>query len=41
VPTELIVYPREEHGIRERPHLLDMSRRVLAWIDRYLSPPQG
>ncbi len=36
VPTELIVYPREDHAIKERPHQLDMSRRVLAWFHRYL-----
>lgn len=36
VPTELIVYPREDHAIKERPHLLDMSRRVLAWFRQYL-----
>ena len=36
VPTELIVYPREDHAIKERTHQLDMSRRVLAWLQRYL-----
>lgn len=36
VPTELIVYPREDHAIKERPHQLDMSRRVLAWFRQYL-----
>jgi dipeptidyl aminopeptidase/acylaminoacyl peptidase len=38
VPTELIVYPREDHGVKERQHLLDMSIRVLAWFKRYLTP---
>ena len=36
VPTELIIYPREDHAVKERAHLLDMSRRVLAWMERYL-----
>ncbi len=36
VPTELIVYPREDHAIKERQHLLDMSRRVLTWFRQYL-----
>lgn len=36
VPAELIVYPREDHAIKERTHLLDMSRRVLVWFQRYL-----
>ncbi len=36
VATELIVYPREAHAIMERRHLLDMSRRVLDWLQPYL-----
>jgi dipeptidyl aminopeptidase/acylaminoacyl peptidase len=36
VPTELVVYPREDHAVKERAHLLDMSRRVLAWMERFL-----
>ena len=36
VPAELIVYPREAHAITERAHLLDMSKRVLAWLRHYL-----
>lgn len=37
VPAELIVYPREEHAVRERAHLLDMSKRVLAWFEKHLT----
>ena len=36
VPTEMVVYPREHHGFRERAHQLDLLTRVLAWYDRYL-----
>ncbi len=36
VPTELVVYPREDHAVKERAHLLDMSQRVLEWMRRYL-----
>jgi dipeptidyl aminopeptidase/acylaminoacyl peptidase len=36
VPTELVVYPREPHGPRERAHKLDRLRRFLEWFDRYL-----
>ena len=36
VPTEMIVYPREDHAIKARPHQLDMSRRVLAWFRQYM-----
>jgi dipeptidyl aminopeptidase/acylaminoacyl peptidase len=38
VPVELVVYPREGHGIRERPHQIDFLNRGLAWFDRYLRP---
>jgi len=36
VPTELVLYPREPHGLRERQHELDFMRRILAWFDTYL-----
>lgn len=34
--VEFVVYPREEHGLREPQHKLDEMRRVLAWFDRYV-----
>ncbi len=37
VETELVVYPREGHGWRERDHILDGSARVVAWLDRHLA----
>lgn len=36
VPTELVTYPREPHGIAERAHQIDMLRRVRDWFDRWL-----
>ena len=36
VPTELVVYPREPHGPRERAHQLDRFRRYLEWFQRYI-----
>jgi dipeptidyl aminopeptidase/acylaminoacyl peptidase len=36
VPTELVVYPREPHGFRERGHNIDRIRRFLAWFQRYI-----
>lgn len=36
VPSELIIYPREDHAVKERAHLLDMSKRVLTWMERHL-----
>jgi dipeptidyl aminopeptidase/acylaminoacyl peptidase len=36
VPVELVLYPREPHGLRERAHQLDYMRRINQWFDRYL-----
>ncbi|MFB3920931.1 MAG: alpha/beta fold hydrolase [Terriglobia bacterium] len=36
VPTEMVVYPREHHGFKERAHQIDLLTRVLAWYDKYL-----
>jgi dipeptidyl aminopeptidase/acylaminoacyl peptidase len=36
VPAELVIYPREGHGISEKLHWLDLRRRVLAWYDKHL-----
>ena len=34
--TELVVYPREGHGFREREHAADAQRRTVEWFERYL-----
>ena len=36
VPVELVVYPREGHGLSERTHLRDALERHLRWLERYL-----
>lgn len=36
VPTELVVYPREGHGLSERDHLSDLNARMIAWLEKYL-----
>jgi dipeptidyl aminopeptidase/acylaminoacyl peptidase len=36
VPTQLVTYPREPHGVRERAHQRDILRRVRAWYDQWL-----
>jgi len=38
VATELVVYPREPHGLREEKHLLDRLNRIVQWYDKYLTP---
>jgi len=36
VEAELVMYPREPHGLREEKHLLDRLNRMLAWYDKYV-----
>lgn len=36
IPVDLVLYPREPHGLLERAHQLDYMRRVLEWMGRYL-----
>jgi dipeptidyl aminopeptidase/acylaminoacyl peptidase len=37
VPVELVVYPREGHGIAERDHRIDFWLRARAWFDHYVA----
>ncbi|HEX4694530.1 S9 family peptidase [Sphingomonas sp.] len=36
VPTTLMIYPDEGHGIRQPEHLMDLKKRVFAWWAKYL-----
>jgi dipeptidyl aminopeptidase/acylaminoacyl peptidase len=36
VETDLVVYPREPHTLREEKHLLDRLNRIVAWFDQYI-----
>lgn len=36
VPTELVLYPRQPHGLTERAHRIDFMERVLDWFDLYM-----
>jgi dipeptidyl aminopeptidase/acylaminoacyl peptidase len=38
VEHEYVVYPRENHSLRERNHQIDLLRRTRAWYDRWLTP---
>lgn len=38
VESDLVLYPREPHGLREERHLIDRLTRILAWYDKYLAP---
>jgi dipeptidyl aminopeptidase/acylaminoacyl peptidase len=35
--VEMVIYPREPHGIDERNHQLDLLRRVREWYARYVA----
>jgi dipeptidyl aminopeptidase/acylaminoacyl peptidase len=36
IPTGLVMYPREPHGLLERSHQLDFINRMLNWFDRHM-----
>ena len=36
VPSGLVLYPREPHGLLERAHQLDFMRRYLKWFNKYV-----
>jgi dipeptidyl aminopeptidase/acylaminoacyl peptidase len=35
VPTQMVIYPNEGHGIRQPRHQEDVLRRTLAWFEKY------
>jgi dipeptidyl aminopeptidase/acylaminoacyl peptidase len=35
VETELVIYPREPHRIKERSHRIDLLTRMTGWIEIY------
>lgn len=37
IPTSLVIYPGEGHGMRGHDHSRDAQNRILAWFDRYLN----
>ena len=36
VPTSIMIYPGEGHGLRDPEHLADAQQRTLDWFDKYL-----
>lgn len=36
VPTSIMIYPGEGHGLRDPAHSADLMRRTLDWLDKYL-----
>ena len=41
VPTQLVVYPGQNHGLTKVPFLRDRLERYLAWYGKYLQPTEG
>lgn len=41
VPTELVVYPGQNHGFTRPSFIRDRYERYLAWYDKYLKAPRG
>ena len=40
LPTELVVYPGQIHGLTVPSYLRDRMQRLLGWYDRFLKPDQ-
>jgi dipeptidyl aminopeptidase/acylaminoacyl peptidase len=36
VPTSVMIYPGEGHGLRDPEHIADVTQRTLSWFDKYL-----
>jgi len=36
VVADLVLYPREPHGFQEMKHRLDMQKRMVAWLEKYV-----
>jgi dipeptidyl aminopeptidase/acylaminoacyl peptidase len=41
VPTQLVIYPNQFHGITTPSYRVDRLQRYLSWWDRYLKAPSG
>ncbi len=41
IPTEVVKYPEEGHGVGEFPALLDLVTRMVGWFERFLPPREG
>jgi dipeptidyl aminopeptidase/acylaminoacyl peptidase len=38
VPTEMVIYPNEGHGIKQPRHQVDVLQRVAAWFQQHDQP---
>jgi dipeptidyl aminopeptidase/acylaminoacyl peptidase len=40
VPTELVIYPDQRHGITTPSYRIDRLQRYLAWYEKFLKPSE-
>ena len=40
VTADLVLYPREPHGFQEMKHRVDMQKRMVAWLEKYVKGGQ-
>ena len=38
IPTQMVTYPRQPHGVREPRLVRDLAERNLAWMAQWLGP---
>ena len=38
VPTQLVIYPGQHHGINKPSYVRDRLERYVAWYDKYVKP---
>jgi dipeptidyl aminopeptidase/acylaminoacyl peptidase len=36
VVSDLVLYPREPHGFQEAKHRVDVQKRMVAWLEKYV-----
>jgi dipeptidyl aminopeptidase/acylaminoacyl peptidase len=41
VPTEVVVYPEEGHGVEGYPARIDHMTRILVWFERFMPARNG
>ena len=41
VPTQIVIYPGQHHGIRKPSYVRDRLERYLAWYDKYAKAGNG
>jgi Dipeptidyl aminopeptidases/acylaminoacyl-peptidases len=38
VPTELVIYPGQNHGLRKPSYIIDRYKRYLDWYAKWITP---